>query len=147
MFGTLHLLLFSDWPFSSLLRLFVCTRQIYIYIYMQVNCCIWFYVLLTVHLGPVLVNNQLDAQFFFSYIFIPILHMFRTPLCSSSGESIVLIRYLVHVNYVGDRLVCRIGRKFLPNLHTWRSELDGSSIQTCTLDGQNWMEVPFKPAH
>jgi len=37
-----------------------------------------FYVLLTVHLGSVLVNNQLDAQFFFfSYIFIPILYMFR----------------------------------------------------------------------
>jgi len=32
--------------------------------------------------------------------------MFRAPLCSSSGESIVLIRYLVYVNYVGDRLVC-----------------------------------------
>jgi hypothetical protein len=48
--------------------------------------CIWgrcnyiaeFYVLLTVHLGSVLVNNQLDAQLFFSYIFIPFLYMFRT---------------------------------------------------------------------
>ena len=39
----------------------------------------------------VLVNNQLEAQFFFSYIFIPILYMFRAPLCSSSGESVVLI--------------------------------------------------------
>ena len=45
-----------------------------------------FYVLFTVHLGSVLVNNHLDAQFFFSYIFIPILYMFRAPLCSSSGE-------------------------------------------------------------
>jgi hypothetical protein len=32
-----------------------------------------FYVLLTVHLGLVFVNNQLDAQFFFRmYLFIPI---------------------------------------------------------------------------
>jgi hypothetical protein len=44
----------------------------------------------------VLENNQLDAQLF-SYIFIPILYMFRTPLCSSSGESIVLIRYPAYV--------------------------------------------------
>ena len=41
----------------------------------------------------ILVHNQLDAQFFFSYIFIPILYMFRAPLRSSSGESIVLIRH------------------------------------------------------
>jgi hypothetical protein len=59
--------------------------------------------------GSVLVNNQLDAQFFFSYIFIPILYMFRAPLCSSSGESIVLMRHLVYVSYVGDRQVCRFG--------------------------------------
>jgi hypothetical protein len=38
----------------------------------------------------ILVNNQLDAQFFFSYIFISILYTFRAPLCSSSGGSIVL---------------------------------------------------------
>jgi len=37
-----------------------------------------FYVLLTVRLGPDLVNNHLDAHFFFFlYIFIPILYMFR----------------------------------------------------------------------
>jgi len=33
--------------------------------------------LLTAHLGSVLVNNQLDAQFFFSYMFIAVLYMFR----------------------------------------------------------------------
>jgi hypothetical protein len=49
----------------------------------------------------ILLNNQLDAQFFFSYIFIPILYMFRAPMCSSSGESLVLIRHLVYVT------VCR----------------------------------------
>jgi len=48
--------------------------------------------------------------------------MFRAPLCSSSGESIVLIRHLVYVNYVGDRQVRRFGWNwFHPNLHTRRS--------------------------
>ena len=53
---------------------------------------------------------------------MPILYMFRAPLCSLSGESIVLILYLVYVNYVGDRLVCRFG-------WNWTS-----STKTCTLD-------------
>ena len=41
------------------------------------------YVLLTVHLIIIFVNNQLDAQFFFLYLFIPILYMFRATKCSS----------------------------------------------------------------
>jgi len=45
----------------------------------------------------ILVNNQLDAQFFLSYIFIPVLYMFTAPLCSSLGEPVVLIRHLVYV--------------------------------------------------
>ena len=56
-----------------------------------------FYVLLTVHLTTVLGNNQLDAQFFVLYLFIPVLNMFRAIKCSSSGESIVSIRPLVYV--------------------------------------------------
>ena len=56
-----------------------------------------FYVLLTVHLIKIFVNNQFDAQFFFLYLFIPLLYMFRTTMCSSSGESIVSIRPLVYV--------------------------------------------------
>jgi hypothetical protein len=43
------------------------------------------------------VNNQLDAQFFFSFMFISILYMFRAAMCSSSGELIVSIRHLVYV--------------------------------------------------
>ena len=42
-----------------------------------------FYVLLTVHLITIFVNNQLDAQFFFLYLFIPILYMFRATKFSS----------------------------------------------------------------
>jgi len=59
-----------------------------------------FCVLLTVHLGIILVNDQLDAQFFFSYMFIPNLYMFRALMCSSSGELIVSIRHLVYVTYI-----------------------------------------------
>ena len=55
-----------------------------------------FYFLLTMHLGVILINNQLDAQLLL-YIFILILHMFRATLCSSSGELIVSIQHLVHV--------------------------------------------------
>jgi hypothetical protein len=44
----------------------------------------------------VLVNDQLDAQFFF-YIFISILYMFQTTSCPSSEESIVSIQHLVRV--------------------------------------------------
>jgi len=44
-----------------------------------------FYVLLTVHPGMILVNNQFDAQFF-SCMFISILYMFRAAMCPSSGE-------------------------------------------------------------
>jgi hypothetical protein len=53
----------------------------------------------------------LYAQTFFTfrttYVFIPILYMFRAPLCSSSGESIVLIRHLVHVNYDTIWYICQ----------------------------------------
>ena len=59
--------------------------------------CHEFYVLLTVqHLGIILVNNQLDAQFF-SCMFISILYMFQAAMCLSSGELIVSIRHLVYV--------------------------------------------------
>jgi len=56
-----------------------------------------YYVLLTVHLIRVFVNNQLDAQFFFLYLLIPILYVFRATKCSSSGEAVVSIRPLVYV--------------------------------------------------
>jgi hypothetical protein len=60
---------------------------------------------LTVHLCSVLVNKQLDAQFF-SYIFIPTLYMFGAPLCSLSGESIVLIRHLMYVTLCRGTVNC-----------------------------------------
>jgi hypothetical protein len=55
-----------------------------------------FYILVTVHLGTVLINNQPDTQFLL-YIFISILYLFRATLCSSSGETIVSIQHLLYV--------------------------------------------------
>jgi len=55
----------------------------------------------------IFVNNKLDAQFFFSCIFISILYMFQPAMSSSSGELIVSIRHLVYVTRVDDGLVCR----------------------------------------
>ena len=65
----------------------------------QRNCPkhVEFYVLLTVHLITVFVNDQLDAQFFFLYLFVPIFYMFLATKCSSSGESVVSIQPLVCV--------------------------------------------------
>ena len=44
-------------------------------------------------------NDEHDAQFFF-YMFVSILYMFRAFKCSSSGDLIVSIRYLVYVTYI-----------------------------------------------
>jgi hypothetical protein len=51
------------------------------YLYQQLHI---FYVLLTVHLGSVLVNNQLDAQFFLIYVDFYSLHV--------SGSHVTIIR-------------------------------------------------------
>ena len=77
-----------------------------------------FYVLQTAHLGIILYNDQLDSQFFFLYMFISILYLFRAFKCSSSGDSIVSIRYIVYVT-----------------LTVWYAVLDGRSVQTCIPDG------------
>jgi hypothetical protein len=55
-----------------------------------------FYVLFTVHLVIILINSQLDAQFF-SRMFISILYMFRAAMRPSPGELFVSIRHLVYV--------------------------------------------------
>jgi hypothetical protein len=54
------------------------------------------YVLLTVHLGIILENNQLDTNFFLC-MFISILYMFRAAMCLSSGELNASIGRLVFV--------------------------------------------------
>jgi len=53
------------------------------------------------------VNNLLDAQFFFLNSFTSVLYMFRAALCSSSGESIYQYDIWYMSLCVGDRVVCR----------------------------------------
>jgi hypothetical protein len=66
-----------------------------------------FHVLLTVHLGIILVSAQLDSQFFF-YMFISILYLFRATFCSHQENQ--LYQYIWYMSLcVGDRLVCRSG--------------------------------------
>jgi hypothetical protein len=49
----------------------------------------------------------INATHFFMYLFIPCLYIFRASQCSSSGDRIVLIHYLVWLVCVSDCLVCR----------------------------------------
>jgi hypothetical protein len=86
-----------------------------------------FYTLLTVHLDIILVNDQLDAQFF-SYMFISIIYMFRAALCSSSGESIISIQHLVCVTLCRCPSSMQVG-KFLPDLYTRRSPTQSDTYQ------------------
>jgi len=53
----------------------------------------------------ILVNNQLDAQFF-SYLFISILYMFRAAMCPSSGELLYQCDTWFMSPCVDGRLVC-----------------------------------------
>jgi hypothetical protein len=49
-----------------------------------------FYVLLMVHLGIIFVNNQLDAQFFFMYVYFYYLHV--------SGSHVPIIKRINCIN-------------------------------------------------
>ena len=53
-------------------------------------CYLKFYVLLTVHLGINFVNNQLDAHFFFMYVYFYSLHV--------SGSHASIIRRINCIN-------------------------------------------------
>jgi hypothetical protein len=75
---------------------------------------------LTLQLRITLVNDQLDAQIFNT--FITILYVFRAISCSSSGDQIVLIQHLVSSLSVSDRPVHRLRKNC-------------SSFSTCAPDG------------
>jgi len=86
--------------------------------YTKEHCFVWryprlFYVLLTVHLGMMLVNNQLDAQFFMNVYFYS-LHV--------SGSHVPIIRRIVvsmwHLVYIS---LCRWPSGMQVILHTGRS--------------------------
>jgi len=75
-------------------------------VFSTVTCCTEFYVLLTVHLAMILVNNQIDAQFFLVWFF-SILDMFRAAMCPLSGELLYQCDTRFVSLCVDDRLVCR----------------------------------------
>ena len=68
-----------------------------------------FYILLTVHLGIILVNNQLDAQFFCMCLF-RYSTCFEQPYAHHQENQLNQYDIWYMSLYVGDRLVCRFGR-------------------------------------
>ena len=81
---------------------------------------IFFCVLLAVHLGTVLVNNQLDSQFFFLICLFLFSACFEQS-CGNHEESQLYQYDIWNMSlYIGDRLVCRLG---------W------NSVQACIPDG------------
>ena len=60
--------------------------------YFCLFCIAEFYVLLTVHLGVIFVNNQLDAQLFFVYVHLYSLH--------ASGSHVPIIRRINCINCI-----------------------------------------------
>ena len=89
-----------------------------------------FYILLTVHLGTIRVNNQLDALFF--NVSISLLYMFRATQRSSSGESIVSIHHLVYIT------LCRWPSGMqVRDLHTGRTPTQSDIYQM--MYWYNWL--------
>ena len=70
---------------------------------------ILFYVLLTVHLGIILFNDQLDAQFLFCICLFRCSAYLKQP-CAHHQDSQLYQYDIWHMSLcVGDRLVCRYG--------------------------------------
>ena len=88
-----------------------------------INYVCIFYVLLTAHLGIILFNDQLDAQFFFCICLFQFSTFFEHS--SAHHQEIQLYQYDIRNMslYVGDRLVCRFGRNVqtcIPDCHLHR---------------------------
>ena len=86
-----------------------------------------FYVLLTVHLDIIFVNNQLDAQFFFIYVYFYSVHV--------SGSHVLIIRRINCINTSGIchsvwmTVWCADLDETHPNLHTKRSSMQSDIYQ------------------
>jgi hypothetical protein len=88
--------------------------------------------LLTAQLGVILVNNQLDAQFFFVYVYCSSLHV--------SSTHVLIFRRINHINItsdichscVGDRMVCRfeLTQTYTPDGHLHTVTYTGCRIDT-----------------
>jgi hypothetical protein len=79
----------------------------YVGLHVKYRLFLTFYVLLTVHLGSVLIYYQLDAQFLFCVCLFHFSTCFEHP-CAHHQEN-QLYRYDIWYMslYVGDRLLCR----------------------------------------
>jgi hypothetical protein len=69
-----------------------------------------FYVLLTVHLGIILVNDQLDAQFFFLICLFQSSSFFEQPRAHHQENQFYQYSFWYKSLCVSGRLVCRSGR-------------------------------------
>jgi hypothetical protein len=78
-----------------------------------------FCVLLTVHLGIILVNDQLDAQFFFLLCLFQSCTCFEQPCAHHQENQLYQYNFWYMSLCLSGRLVCRSGRNF----------------PTCILDG------------
>jgi hypothetical protein len=76
-----------------------------VYVTLREQCTNLFYILLTVHLDVILVNDQLDALFF--NVFILCLYMFRATSAHHQEGQTVLIHHLVKHTRVGVCLTYR----------------------------------------
>ena len=86
---------------------------------------IFFCVLLAVHLGTVLVNNQLDSQFFFLICLFLFSACFEQS-CGNHEESQLYQYDIWNMSlYIGDRLVCR---------HTCIPDVTYTRCRTDTID-------------
>jgi hypothetical protein len=86
-----------------------------------------FYVLLTVHLGIILVNNQLDAQFFFLVRLFQFSSCFEQHSAHHQENQLYQYNFWYMSNCTGDRVVCR----------------SGSSFPTCILDASLFIAGHF----
>ena len=92
-----------------------------------------FYVLLTVHLGTILVNNQLDAQFFFLYVYFSSVR--------ASRSHVLIIRRVNCINTTSG--MCHFLQVSVwyagldGSLHTRRSRVQGDIYQMSYL--YNWL--------
>jgi len=81
------------------------------------------------HLGIFLVNNPLDAQFFFLICLFQFCTCFEQP-CAHHQESQLYQYDIWYMSLcIGDRLVCRLGWKFRPSLHTRWSPIQSDIYQ------------------
>jgi len=77
------------------------------------------YVLLAVHRAIILVNNELDAQFFFMYVYFYFLHV--------SGSHVPIIRRINCISTTSG--ICHSALQSHPNLHTKLSSIQSDKYQ------------------